>query len=73
MASYQKIQNEKEWVVQWTGTVSSEWQPSMGKMEGLTNSVINTKGLIAENGDAEASKELPKKKQKEKNNLMLMI
>lgn len=41
--------------------MSSEWQPSMRKMEGLTISVINTKSLIAENRDAEASKELPKK------------
>lgn len=53
------------------GAVSGEWQPSMGKMEGLTISVINTKSLIAENRDAEDSKELPKKrliskKQKEK-------
>lgn len=53
------------------GAVSGEWQPSIGKMEGLTISVINTKSLIAENRDAEDSKELPKKrliskKQKEK-------
>lgn len=58
--------------------MSREWQPSMGKMEGLTISVINTKSLIAEKRDAEASKEIPKKKTdfkkaERKTNLMLMI
>lgn len=58
--------------------MSSEWQPSMAEIEGLAISVINTKSLIAENRDAESSKELPKKgfilkKAERKNNLMLII